>query len=150
MTDAVRSHLEHDLGEAWRLYQLLAARVPPGRAQAGRRVPPASRPPLQVDPLSLMAELEADLAAWIGRARWLLDPWQRIDLTARTGVRCPICGADLIAWIYPDNPAASEIRCTNPDPEHDGTRRWPESEWKRLGVLAGVHEDGRFRTPFAS
>jgi hypothetical protein len=133
--------LRADLEQAWSLYTQLAARVAPGRGQAGRRIPPASRPPLDVAMVSHMAVLEQTLSWWIGSARYLLNPVSRIELTARTGVRCPSCGADLVAWLRPEDPAKSEIVCTNPDPGHDGTRRWPESEWKRLGVLAGVHEE---------
>lgn len=144
MTDPAAARTEHDLADAWSCYTQLAARVAPGKGQAGRRVPPASRPPLDVQMVSHMAQLEQYLAWWNTSARYLLHPVTKVELTARTGVRCPRCGASLIAWLRPEDPARSEIVCTNPDPDHDGTRRWPESEWKRLGVLAGVHDDGRF------
>jgi DNA-directed RNA polymerase subunit RPC12/RpoP len=136
--------LRTDLEQAHSLYVQLAARVAPGKGQAGRRIPPGSRPPLDMAMVSAMADLEQYLAWWCSQARYLLYPVTKIELTARTGVRCPHCGADLIAWVRPEDPAKSEIVCTNPSVDHDGTRRWPEPEWKRLGVLAGVHEDGRF------
>jgi hypothetical protein len=95
--------------------------------------------------VSAMAELEQYLAWWIGQARYLLNPVSKVDLTARTGVRCPHCQAALVAWLHPADPAASEIVCTGLDHQwEDGPKRWRESEWKRLGILAGVHEDGRF------
>lgn len=133
------------LNQAWSLHQQLAARLPPEQAAGGRRPQPGSRPPLQVQMVSHMADLEQYINWWIAGARWRLNPTSRVDLTARTGVRCPTCGADLIAWLRPEDPAASEIVCTGLDHEEDqAPRRWPESEWKRLGVLAGVHDDGRF------
>jgi len=144
--------LRADLDLAWSNYRQLAARVAPGKGAAGRRTPPASRPPLDVAMVSHMAELPRLLAWFNATARYLLNPVTKVELTARTGVRCPHCGADLVAWLRPEDPAKSEIVCTNPDVRHDGTRRWPEAEWKRLGVLAGVHDDGRFGAqppPFA-
>ena len=136
--------LQRDLELAQSLYVQLAARVPPGRQQQGRRIPPASRPPLQVDMVSHMAALEDMIGQWISGARWLLDPWQKIDLTAREDVRCPYCGADLVAWLRPADPDQSEIVCLNPTPHDDPPGRWRPPEWKRLGVLVGVHTDGRF------
>jgi hypothetical protein len=136
--------VEQDADLAVSLYTQLAARVAPGKGAAGRRIPPGSRPPLDMAMVSAMAELEQYLSWWIGQARYLLNPISKIDLTARTGVRCPHCGADLVAWLRPENPAKSEIVCTNMTPHHSPPGRWLEPEWKRLGVLAGVHEDGRF------
>ena len=83
-------------------------------------------------------------------ARYLLNPVTKVELTARTGVRCPHCGSDLVAWLRPEDPAKSEIVCTAMQPHYDAPNRWPESEWKRLGVLAGVHDDSRFgaRLPY--
>lgn len=135
--------LHDDLNLAASLYEQLAAKIPPERKAQGRRTPPASRPPLQVNPVSHMADLESFLGWWITTARWILNPVTKVELTRREGVRCPHCGADLIAWLHTDSDR-SEIVCTNPDPQHDGTRRWPPSEWPRLGVLAGVHIDGRY------
>jgi hypothetical protein len=136
--------LQADLDLAASLYTQLAARVLPGRQLQGRRVPPTSRPPLQVDMVSHMAALEQALAWWINQARWLLDPVSKVELTRTTGVRCPHCGADLVAWLRPAAQDQSEIVCTSQDPDHEGQRRWQPAEWKRLGVLVGVHEDGRF------
>lgn len=136
--------LHRDLDQAERLYQLLAAKVPPGQGDGGRRPPPASRPPLSIDPVSLMAELEAFVGAWIGQARYALDPWQRIDLTARTGAVCPYCGARLICWLRPQNEGASTIIC---DPGHIdtlGPGQWAAADWPRLGVMTGVHIDARY------
>jgi len=143
--------LRADLELAWSNYQQLAARVAPGKGQAGRRIPPGSRPPLDVAMVSHMAELPRLLAWFNATARYLLNPVTKVELTARTGVRCPHCGSDLVAWLRPEDPAKSEIVCTAMQPHYDAPNRWPESEWKRLGVLAGVQEDGRFgaRPPFA-
>jgi DNA-directed RNA polymerase subunit RPC12/RpoP len=94
--------------------------------------------------VSHMAALEQALSWWINQARWLLDPVSKVELTRTTGVRCPHCGADLVAWLRPAAQDQSEIACTSQDPDHDGQRRWQPAEWKRLGVLVGVHEDGRF------
>jgi len=130
--------LQRDLDEAWRQYQLLAAKVPPGQGEGGRRPPPASRPPLSIDPLSLMAELEQFVGAWIGQARYALDPWQRIDLTARTGATCPYCEGRLICWLRPQNEGASYILC---DPGHIdtlGPGQWPKADWAWLGRMIGA------------
>ena len=138
--------LAADLDAAHRLYALLAAKVPPGQGEGGRRPPPASRPPLSIDPLSLMAELEQFVGAWIGQARYALDPWQRIDLTARTGATCPYCGSRLVCWLRPQNEGASQIVC---DPGHLdslGPSHWAKADWPRLGVMTGVHVDARFTT----
>jgi hypothetical protein len=54
----------------------LAQQVPPGRGAAGGRRPaPGSRPPLQIGPVSLMAELEQQYLAWwwISQARAAVD-----------------------------------------------------------------------------
>ena len=138
--------LQRNLDAFHSLYLLLAARVPPAQAAGGRRPAPASRPPLQVDMVSHMAAGEAYLDWWIKYARWLLDPMAKIDLTTRTGARCPYDGGDLVAYLRPSaDPDDGEIVCCNLD--HDemvGPRRWRKADWPRLGVLAGVHVDARF------
>jgi hypothetical protein len=145
MADA-RDPLQADLDLTFSLYTQLAARVPPeSHPGAGRRTPPASRPPLQVDMVSHMADLERYTSWWIATARYLLQPVTKVELTKREGVVCPYCGADLVAWLRSADPDASEIVCTGLDHlEVDGPRRWQSSEWKRLGVLAGVHDDARY------
>jgi DNA-directed RNA polymerase subunit RPC12/RpoP len=130
--------------EAWSLYQQLAARLAPETAAGGRRSQPTSRPPLQVQIVSAMVELEQYLAAWNSRARFMLNPWQTINLTAREQVRCPYCGGDLIASLRPSDPDAAEVFCSGPDHPDDTPRRWAKQDWPRLGVLAGVHSDGRY------
>lgn len=141
-----RDPLQADLDLAWSLYVQLAARVPPEhRGAGGLRTPPGSRPPLQVDIVSHMADLERALSWWIATARYLLQPVTKVELTKREGVACPYCGADLVAWLRAADPDASEIVCTGLDHlDLDGPRRWPAREWKRLGVLAGVHDDARY------
>lgn len=137
--------LQADLDHAYSLYVQLAARVAPGRAGTPVQVPPGSRPPLHVEIVSHMHDLERTLAWWTATARYLLQPVTKVELTKREGVVCPYCGADLIAWLRSADPDNSEIVCTGLDHlDIDGPRRWPASEWKRLGVLAGVHDDARF------
>jgi hypothetical protein len=146
--------LRADLDEAWRQYQLLAAKVEPGQGEGGRRVQPSSRPPLQVDPVSHMDELRRYLAWWIGQARWSLQPTIRIDITNRTGARCPYCYGTLIAWLYGDNPEPPEVVCLNrlantharAAPEGGNPWRWEKQDWARLGVLTGMRDDERFTT----
>jgi hypothetical protein len=137
---------EQDLALAQSLYVQLGARVSPAQSAGGRRLAPASRPPIQVDMVSHMAAGEQYLDWWIKFARWLLDPMAKIDLTARTGARCPYDGGDLVAYLRPSaDPDDGEIVCTNLDhPDADGPRRWRKADWPRLGVLAGVHVDARF------
>jgi hypothetical protein len=133
-----------DLDTTHSLYVQLGARVPPGQAAGGRRVPPASRPPLQVDVVSHMAALEQYLSWWISTARYLLNPVTKVELTAREGVRCPYCGADLNASLRPGDPEPSENDCPHFTPHNDPPGRWTPKDWPRLGVLAGVHDDARF------
>ena len=137
--------IRHDLERAASLYAQLAARVHPGSNRVSRRVAPGSRPPVNLQMVSAMAELADYLAWWTGNARWLLDPVGKVDLTTRTGARCPYDNGDLVAWIRAADPDAAEIVCTNLD--HDdqaGPRRWRKDQWPRLGVLTGVHVDARF------
>ena len=141
--------LARDQDEAYRLYQLLAAKVPPGQHTGSRRPAPASRPPLSIDPVSLMAELETYLGWWTHQARYTLDPPAKINLTERTGARCPYCNADLVAWLRDAD--TGEIVCTGLDHPEDEPRRWAKADWARLGVLAGVHVDapsGTARPPW--
>jgi hypothetical protein len=65
--------IDRDMEAAIDLYAKLAAEVLPKRGEGGRRAPPSSRPPLQIDPVSLMTELEQALARWNARAQWLLS-----------------------------------------------------------------------------
>jgi hypothetical protein len=134
-----------DLDLAWSLYVQLAARVPPDHQATGRRTLPGSRPPIDVQVVSHMADLERTIAWWINQARWLLDPWKKIDLTAREGIRCPYCQGALVAWIQSSNDEAGEVVCTNLDhPVTEGPNRWKKRDWPRLGVLADTHVDARF------
>jgi hypothetical protein len=66
--------LERDIAAALDLYARMAAHVRPERNGAGaRRVPPSSRPPVRVEVVSAMHDLERFTAWWIGEARELLD-----------------------------------------------------------------------------
>jgi hypothetical protein len=92
-----------------------------------------------------MEELRAFLTEWIGEGRAKLDPIQRIDLTAREGVRCPWCAGKLMAYLHDLQPDTSEIRCQGTDhSEEDGPRSWTPDQWRRLGLLAGTVEDLRY------
>jgi hypothetical protein len=155
VTNQAPDPLQQDLDEVWRLHQLLAAKVEPSQGEGGRRTPPASRPPLQVDPVSLMEELRRYLGWWIAQARWNLQPVKRIDITARTGVTCPYCAVGkLVGWLRGDDPEhpgrvqPDEVICLNRTADQHATEgapwRWTKDEWARLGVLTGVREDRRF------
>ena len=143
-----------DLDELGRLYQLLAAKVPPAQGDSGRRPQPGSRPPLQVEPVSLMDEMERAASYQIAQARWNLQPVKRIDITTRTGARCPYCAGDLVAWLYGEDPEPPEVVCLQRDadiharaaPEGGMPWRWEKRDWPRLGVLTGVRDDARFTT----
>ena len=145
-----------DLDELGRLYQLLSAKIEPGQSEgSGRRPQPGSRPPLQIPPVSLMDEAQRMVRYLIGQARFTLLPAIRIDITGRTGARCPYCQGDLIAWLYGDNPEPPEVLCRNPQadihakaaPEGGAPWRWEgEDEIRRFGVVAGLREDHRFTT----
>ena len=144
-TDPTPDPLKTDLDEAHRLYELIAAKVAPQQTGAGLRTPAASRPPLNVDMVSHMHELQRHLAWWIAGARWLLDPVGKVDLTAREGVRCPYCQGNLVAYLRTADPDAAEIVCTNLEhPDMDGPRRWAYADWPRLGVLTGARDDARY------
>jgi hypothetical protein len=71
--------LAEDLAEARALYVKLAARIAPSQQTGvGRRTPPASRPPLNVDMVSAMAELETFMRWWNATAAELLgDRYRR-------------------------------------------------------------------------
>lgn len=133
-----------DADEAVRLYQLLATQISPGQGEGGRRPQPTSRPPLQIDPVSLMGEFEQYFPSFIGRARWLLDPWKRIDITGRTGARCPYCQSSLVGWLRPKADQPGYITCDPGHLETLGPNHWVEADWPRLGVMAGVHIDARY------
>lgn len=138
--------IKRDLDEVWSLYLRLAGRIPPSQGEGGGRRPtPSSRVPISVDIVTHMRALEEYLAWWISGAKWRLEPIQRIELTKREAIRCPTCNGDLIAWLWKETPDRSEIVCTGLDHKwEDGPNRWPPSDWKRLGVHVGSHEDGRF------
>lgn len=144
MTDLDPFH--RDLDELGRQYTLLAAKVPPGQGEGGRRPPPASRPPLQIDPVSLMAEVEQAVSYYLNQIRWLLQPIRRIDITKRTGAICPWCQGGLVAWLHEERAEPGEVVCLTPI-RHQPTEpyRWTgEAEWRRLGVVAGVYVDARY------
>jgi hypothetical protein len=136
--------MQRDLATTYSLYVQLGARVYPAQGVGGRRPAPASRPPVNVQMVSAMAELADYIGKWNSYVRYLLNPVTKIELTAREGVRCPYCGADLVAWLRPGNEDRSEIVCTNLTPHYDPPGRWTPADWPRLGVLAGVHDDARF------
>jgi hypothetical protein len=137
--------LARDLERAASLYAQLAARIAPSQQTGvGRRTPAASRPPINVDMASAMAELRTYLDRWTHYAAYLLNPVTRVEVTDRTGACCPYCGAKLVAWLRPEHPERAEIVCCNLTPHYDPPGRWLTDEWPRLGVLAGVHVDARF------
>ena len=144
MTKAAPNPLLTDLDELGRLYQLLAAKVEPGQGEGGRRPQPASRPPLQIPPVSLMDEIQRTISYLIGQARFTLLPVIRINITDRTGANCPYCAGELVAWLYGDNPEPPEVLCLGTDHPAEEPKRWEKSQWARLGVLTGVREDRRF------
>lgn len=145
MTKAAPDPLEQDLKELWNLYQQLAGQIQPGQSQGGRRPQPASRPPLQIDPVSHMHELQRYLAWWINGARWRLHPVKRINLTDRENITCPYCQGALVAWIPEASPDNAEVVCINPEHPHaEGPSHWTPREWPRLGVMLGTYEDGRY------
>ena len=138
-----------DLDEMGRFYQLLAASVDPTQGEGGRRPQPGSRPPLQVDPVSLMDEGRRFVRWWIHAARWNLKPARKINITDRTGARCPYCHelgykGELVAWIYGDDPEPPEVLCLDDQHPAAQPKRWEKHEWPRLGVLTGVREDARY------
>jgi hypothetical protein len=62
--------VEQDIAEATALYAKLAAALTREKnGTAGRRVPPGSRPPLRIEIVSHMADLERFLAWFIAEAR---------------------------------------------------------------------------------
>jgi hypothetical protein len=115
----------------------------------GRRTQPASRPPGDLVVVSHMNELELFVPRWNVAAQWLLDPrlGRKVYLTERFGVTCPVllddreCGGRLVAW--PNVRPQGVIRCMHCLVEWQGRAGVNETEWHRLAVLLGVHEDGR-------
>jgi hypothetical protein len=116
----------------------------------GRRTQPASRPPGDLVVVSHMHEIELFVPRWNVAAAWLLDPHlgARIDLTAQLGVTCPVllgsdgeCAGRLVAW--PNLRPQGVVRCMHCLAEWQGRAGVNETEWHRLGVVLGVHADGR-------
>lgn len=146
MTHAAPDPIREDLDRFLSNYTQLAARVQPAQGIGSRRPQPSSRPPLEIRMVSHMEEGERLLAWWNHQACWLLDPHQRVELTKRLSIHCPHCDGELVAYLWPERPDRSEIICQNLTHAEVTTApsHWPPSEWKRLGVLLGTHEDGRF------
>ena len=115
----------------------------------GCRTAPASRPPGDLVVVSHMRELELFVPRWNVAAAWLLDPHlgARYDLTALLSVVCPVllgdheCGGRLVAW--PNLRPQGVVRCMHCLTEWLGRAGVNETEWHRLGVILGVHADGR-------
>jgi hypothetical protein len=67
------AEIEQELETVAALYLKLAAQLEPERrGTGGRRTPPGSRPPLRVDIVSAMAEVQAYLTWWNHTAAELL------------------------------------------------------------------------------
>jgi len=125
---------EH-LTRAGSLYVQLAARVPKVRHAGAAGSVPGGSTPIDEAVVDHMAALETWLPWWATGADWLLDPQPKIDLTRRAAVCCPECATGtLLAW-----PAREEIRCLACRAVWQGAQ-----QWRRLGVVLGVHDDGRF------
>ena len=144
--------LRGDLDEVWRNDQLLAGAIEPNQSHGGRRPQPASRPPLQIGPVSTRDETRRVVKHLLTLQRWELQPATRINITDRTktpdlpaGACCPWCGGELVAYLYGDQPEPPEVVCTSPN-NHDQAEpwRWEPHEWPRLGVSTGVREDARY------
>src|SRR5215216_3227082 len=144
---------QRDLEELGRLYMLLAGKIEPSQGQGGGRRPqPASRPPLHIDPVSVMHEVEQSVAYHLTQIRWLLQPVHRIDITRRTGAICPWCQGGLVAWLHEERAEPAEVACTTPTHHEQGDPyRWTgELELRRLGVVMGVDTtpNGTARPPW--
>jgi ribosomal protein S27AE len=128
--------VQADLTRAGTLYIQLAARVPKVR-RAGDATGTAAggSTPIDETVVDHMLALEQWVPWWNAAADWLLDPQPKIDLTKRRHVTCPECATGtLLAW-----PAREEIRCLACRAVWAGAQ-----QWRRLGVVLGVHDDGRF------
>jgi hypothetical protein len=126
-----------DLTLAGSLYVQLAARVPKVRHAAGAPgAAGAGSLPIDETVVDHMVALETWLPWWVGAAEWLLDPQPKVDLTRSAGVRCPECETGtLLAW-----PRTNDvIRCLHCRATWEGRQ-----QWRRLGVVLGVYDDGRF------
>jgi hypothetical protein len=148
--------MEELLEEFLRKYRLVAGKIEPGQGEGGRRPQPASRPPLQIDPVSEMASAEQSLRYHITRFNQILHRVKRIDITDRTGYTCPHCEVGkLVGWVRDDDPQdldrtikPDEVVCLNWQADahaQDGwPYRWGRDEWARLGVQTGAREDARY------
>jgi hypothetical protein len=143
---------QDDLDELWRNDQLLAGKVEPAQGHGGRRPQPASRPPLQVGPVSVRDETRREVRHLIAMQRWELQPATRVNITTSTktpelpnGARCPWCQGELVAWFYGDQPEPPEVVCSTPNQHTEGEPwRWEKDQWGRLGVSTGVRVDARY------
>lgn len=148
--------MEERLDRILRKYQLVAGKVEPGQGEGGRRPQPASRPPLQLDPVSEMHSFERSLDYHEAQFNRILHPIKRIDITDRTGITCPHCTTGkLVGWIRDDDPQdldrnlkPDEVVCLNWEADQHTTDGWPfrwtKDEWARLGVQTGARDDRRF------
>lgn len=153
--------MEERLDRILRKYRLVAGKIQPSQAEGGGRRPqPASRPPLQLDPVSEMRSFEQSLNYHEVQFDHILYPIKRIDITDRMGATCPYCTTGkLVGWIRnldlddhddPRKLQVDEVICLNPmADEHakDGYPfRWTSDEWRRLGVHVQAIDDRRFTT----
>jgi hypothetical protein len=153
--------MEELLNRLLRKYRLVAGKVEPGQGEgAGRRPQPASRPPLQLDPVSEMHSFERSLDYHEVQFDRILHRTKRIDITDRTGYTCPHCETGkLVGWVRDDDPEdldrtikPDEVVCLNwqaeahlQPPHGEGwPYRWGRDEWARLGVRVGARDDQRY------
>jgi hypothetical protein len=153
--------MEELLDEFLRLHRLVAGKIEPGQGEAGGRRPqPASRPPLQLDPVSEMASSEQSIRYHMNQYRRILHRVKRIDITTRTGYTCPHCTTGkLVGWVRDIDPEdhdrriqPDEVVCLNwqadehkPVPHGEGyPYRWTADEWRRLGFQARALDDQRY------
>jgi hypothetical protein len=124
-----------DLDAAASRYTQLAARVPKTRRYDTAPGVPGASVPIDAAIVDHMVTIETWLPWWNQGADWLLDPQPKVDLTRREHLHCPGCqSGTLVAW-----PGLGLIRCLQCRAQWEGDR-----EWRRLGVVLGVHEDRRY------
>lgn len=148
--------IEEKLDRLLRKYRLVAAKIEPAQGEGGRRLQPASRPPLQLDPVSEMHSFERSLDYHEIQFDRILHRTKRIAITDRTGYTCPYClHGKLVGWVRQDDPEdidrrfqPDEVICLNRDADEHEVEghpwRWIKDEWRRLGVLAQAIEDQRY------